>query len=167
MTGKLRLTQIAEKASDLSALSTARKFGGAELLRTDEIFADKAALKLKDGITDYDGRRLQDLVKASMEIDRSGVIQAGVITTDKIADNAVTAAKAHSDFGTTGDRILASSDTMFETTSTSYQLAWTVHVEALEDVKNVIEYVKAQIRVGPSSGGGSPPPPDSEISCPT
>jgi len=86
----------------------------------------------------------------------TGVVQTGAIVATKI----------HSDLGTTGDRILATSDTMFETTSTSYQLAWTVQVEALEDVKNVIEYVKAQIRVGPSSGGGSPPPPDSEISCP-
>jgi len=86
----------------------------------------------------------------------TGVVQA----------SAIVAAKIHPDLGTTGDRILVSSDTMFETTSTSYQLAWTVQVEALEDVKNVIEYVKAQIRVGPSGGGGSPPPPDTEIYCP-
>jgi len=95
----------------------------------------------------------------------AGIITSGVFALDRIPT--IPASKAHPDFGTTGDRILVSSDTMYETTSTSYQLAWSVEIEALEDVKNVIEYVKAQIRVGPSSGGGSPPPPDSETYCPT
>ena len=93
----------------------------------------------------------------------AGIITSGTFALDRIPT--IPASKADPNFGTTGDRMLASSDTMFETTSTSYQLAWTVQVEALEDVKNVIEYVRAQIRVGPSSGGGSPPPPDSEAAC--
>ena len=92
-TGRLKLTEVAEKVSDLSALSTDRKFGGVELLQTPEVFADKASFKLRSEVVDYSGRKLTDLVKKSSEISVDGVIQAGAITSAKIADGAVVESK--------------------------------------------------------------------------
>ncbi|RLF10765.1 MAG: hypothetical protein DRJ69_02675, partial [Thermoprotei archaeon] len=142
--------------------------GGATVCRikpdTDGVsFSDgkvdiKKGLKINGVEVITESRQLKDVTADA------GIITSGVFALDRIPE--IPASKAHPDFGTTGDRILVSSDTMYETTSTSYQLALTVTVEALEDVKNVIEYVKAQIRVGPKGGGGSPPPSDTEEQCP-
>ncbi|MHA1740513.1 MAG: LamG domain-containing protein, partial [Candidatus Thorarchaeota archaeon] len=82
-TGYLKLPYIAERAVDLSSLSTARVFDGVELLQTPEIFVDKSAFKLRNEIVDYSGRSLVDLVKSSSEIDKDGVIQQGAITPPK------------------------------------------------------------------------------------
>jgi len=77
----------------------------------------------------------------------------------------IPAEKADPDFGTTGDRIYVTTDTMFETSSTSYEKVWEVVVEAVDDVKNAITKVAASIRVGPEGGGGSSEPPGSEHIC--
>ena len=123
-------------------------------------------------------KRALGILKADVPFDASALRVGGIEIVDELRnlknvaangdilnDESVPASKLEYNVGTTGDRILVSSDTMYETTSTSWQLAWEVQVEALEDVKNIIEYVKAQIRVGPSGGGGAPPPPGSETEC--
>ena len=83
--GRLRLTEVGEKAGSLDQLASSRGWGGDELLLAGEIFSDKEALRLRPEVQDYNGRRLTDLVRASKEIGPDGTILPGAITADKLA----------------------------------------------------------------------------------
>jgi len=128
-------------------------------------------LKLDEGegtkVFDYSGQNNDGTVNGATWT--HGHVPVGLDYPTKVAPPrllpGIPAEKADPDFGTTGDRIYVTTDTMFETSSTSYVKVWEVVAEAVDDVKNAITKVAASIRVGPEGGGGSSAPPGSENYC--
>jgi len=84
--GKLRLSQISEKAGSLSELALERSWEADKLLLESEVFAGPSSLRLRGEICDYSGRKLTDLVSSSNEISAEGLIRPGAITAEKLAD---------------------------------------------------------------------------------
>ena len=134
--GRLRLTEIGEKAASLDTLASARSWGSDELLLSSEVFEDKSSWRLRAELTDHAGRPLVELVRSSPEIGPDGVIQPGAITVEKVA----------ADLGVEVELRRDLDEAIYSTGSDAFILVKTCRYETTPDIKLELLAVEAELR---------------------
>ncbi len=109
-----------------------------------DVFSDFASKKLLPDIKDYDGRPITELVAASEEISRDGIIMPGAISVPKIAGNV----------GVKSNLLALRKTDTYSTELPNYILVEEFTLGCQGGVKNVLEEARCELKASHGDGYG-------------